>query len=90
MSFSLTITILILLTVFFQDIVAAYMGYIPIPAMDQGTMIGGSGLMCNYINCTCYDVECDMEIVKARFREGMKIMPKLRYKIVEFAGDYYY
>ena len=42
------------------------------------------------MNCTGYDFECDPEIVKTKFEAAMKVMPKFRYKIIEFAGDYYY
>ena len=66
------------------------MGYIPMPAMDQGTLIGGSRQVVNYMNCTCYGYGCDPEIVRARFKEGFRVMPKFRYKVVEVAGDYYY
>lgn len=42
------------------------------------------------MNCTCYDVECDYKIVQARLMDAVRILPKLQYKLVECAGDYYY
>ena len=53
-------------------------------------MVGGGKCVTNYLNCTAYDFECDVRIVVERFKNGFKTMPKLRYKTVEFAGDYYY
>ena len=58
--------------------------------MDQATMIGTNKVIVNYMNCTGYDIECDPEIVKRKFEAAFKVMPKFRYKLVEFAGDYYY
>ena len=58
--------------------------------MDQATFIGGSKSVVNFMNCTGYDIECDPKIVKDKFIAAFDIIPKFRYKIVEFAGDYYY
>ena len=42
------------------------------------------------MNCTCYAQKVDAEIVKFNVNRRFKSMPKFQYKIVEFAGDYYY
>ena len=53
-------------------------------------MIGNSKSIVNFMNCTGYDIECDPEIVKRKLDAAFKVMPKFKYKLVEFAGDYYY
>lgn len=42
------------------------------------------------MNCTWYDTKADIELVKDKFKAACERMPKLRYKLVEFAGDFYY
>lgn len=66
------------------------MGYHAVPVMDQTCFLGGSKSVVNFMNCTWYDTKADIELVKDKFRKACDRMPKLRYKLVEFAGDFYY
>lgn len=42
------------------------------------------------MNCMCYETKFNPEITKLNIMKAVKNMPKLTYKIVEIAGDYYY
>jgi hypothetical protein len=58
--------------------------------MDQATFLGGSKSIVNIMNCTCYDTPLDPNIPIDKFIKAFKIMPKLKYKIKEICGDFYY
>jgi len=60
--------------------------------MDQITFIGDEKSIVNYINCAEYDANIDEfpPIFEEKLREAFETMPKLRYKISEVAGDFYY
>jgi hypothetical protein len=42
------------------------------------------------MNCTCYDTPLDPIIPMEKFVQAFKLMPKLKYKIKEICGDFYY
>lgn len=53
--------------------------------------MGNEKSLVNYMNCAEYDkYEGAAEVIEQRFREAFVVMPKLRYKLREVAGDYYY
>ena len=86
----LSILVFLLMANFYPDIVAHLVpGTIAMPPMDNQCFCGSKGVFVNYMNCNMYDSE-NMDILVDRFKEVMTFIPKLRYKIKEIAGDYYY
>ena len=80
----------VVLCYMYQIVVAKVNGVIPIPAMDQVCFISSSKSILNVMNCMCYDAKVDPTITRHNMEKVVKHMPKLTYKIVEIAGDYYY
>ena len=75
---------------YYQNVTALLFGLHPIPIMDYTCFLGGSKSIVNIMNCTWYDCMADPELVKDKVLKAVKTKPKLRYKIVEVAGDFYY
>ena len=69
---------------------ASLLGLNVIPAMDYTCFLGGSKSVVNFMNCTYYDTECCPDVVKDKITWATKYNPKLRYKIVDVGGDFYY
>ena len=88
--YSIAILICILVQAFYQDVVAAVLGLHSLPVMDYTCFIGSEKAVVNFMNCTWYATACDPELVKDKLIKAARIMPKLRYKLVEVGGDYYY
>lgn len=88
----MTLCIIGFITVFFQNFMAMCFGLIPIPGMDQVTFLGNEKSIVNYINCAEYTASMDEfpQIFEEKLKEAFVTMPKLRYKITEVAGDFYY
>lgn len=66
------------------------MGYAVIPGMDAATFVSSSKQNANVMNVSFYDDPPDAVVVEHNLRKLMKSCPKFTYKIVEFAGEYYY
>ena len=79
-----------LIAVYYQNVVASVLGYAVIPSMDYTCFLGGSKSVVNFMNCTYYDTGCNPDVVKSKIKWAAQFHPKLRYKIVEVAGDFYY
>ena len=58
--------------------------------MDAATFLSTSLSNVNSLNVSFYDEPPDYETVLYRSKVLADICPKLTYRIVEFAGDYYY
>ena len=58
--------------------------------MDAATFLSTSLNNVNSLNVSYYDHPPDIPTVKYRMSVLVKTIPKLTYKIVEYAGDYYY
>ena len=85
-----TILICLAAVLYYQNVVATLMGLHTIPIMDYTCFLGGSKSVVNFMNCTWYDTKCDPDLVKSKISWAVKHNPKLRYKIVDVAGDFYY
>lgn len=59
------------------------------PAMDQQTYVSNPNQLVNYMNCSMYDKE-DVQAIELCFKKAISNFPKMRYKVKEIFGDYYY
>ena len=57
--------------------------------MDHQCYLSSTKAHVNYMNVSQQDVECGDGALK-NFTKLFKKMPKLRYKVKEICGDYYY
>ena len=57
--------------------------------MDASCFLDSKESHVNYVNCSLQDIEC-AEAAFYKFQKVMEKQPKLKYKIKEIAGDYYY
>ena len=62
---------------------------IVMPSMDQQTYVSNQTQLVNYMNCSMYD-KGDIEAIELCFKKAMSNFPKMRYKVKEIFGDYYY
>jgi len=62
---------------------------VAVPAMDQQCFLSNTKSHCNYVNCSLQDNDC-ADAAREKFTMLIKKHPKLRYKVKEIAGDYYY
>lgn len=62
---------------------------IVMPAMDQQTYVSNPKQLVNYMNCSMYD-KPDIETIELTFKNAISKYPKMRYKVKEIFGDYYY
>ena len=62
---------------------------IVMPSMDQQTYVSNQTQLVNYMNCSMYD-KGDIEAIELCFKKAVSDFPKMRYKVKEIFGDYYY
>lgn len=85
-----SLLICLMVTSFYQDIVAMIVpNTIRIPPMDQQTFLSGPNTISNVANCSMQDKKC-VDAAYKNFDRMFEILPKMRYKIKEICGDYYY
>jgi hypothetical protein len=84
-------TIVILITLMAEYVIAFCYGLEAIPAMDQATFLGQSKGVANFSNSSGFSNAGDREMLKARFAMMIgQYVPKMRNRLVSIAGDYYY
>lgn len=88
--YAIAILICLAVVVSYQEVVARIYGLTTVPVMDYTCFIGGDKSIVNFMNCTWYATTCDPELVKDKLLKAARLYPKMRYKIVEVAGDFYY
>lgn len=75
---------------FYQDVVAMIVpNTIKMSPMDHQCFLSNTKAHVNYYNCSLQDFPCKASAHSA-FTDAAKRYPKMRYKIKEIFGDYYY
>lgn len=76
---------------FYQDVVALIVpNTIRMPPMDHQCFLSNSKAHCNYANSGLYNRGDIKPAVYRNFSKVYKLLPKMRYKVKEICGDYYY
>lgn len=88
--YMIAIGICLAVVVGYQEVVAMALGLQTVPVMDYTCFLGSDKSIVNFMNCTWYATTCDPELVKDKLLKAARLYPKMRYKIVEVAGDFYY
>jgi len=82
--------ICILITISYQYVIAMIVpNTIAMPAMDHQILLSNAQSLVNICSYYIYDRD-DKEILNDAFHKAIKINPKMRYKMKEIMGDYYY
>ena len=90
LSTNLSIVVCLLIVIFYQDVVAMIVpNTIKMGPMDQMCFLSSTKAHVNYMNVSLQDVD-SQDAGRKNFMKLAKKMPKLRYKIKEICGDYYY
>jgi len=80
----------ITITMSYQHVLALLVpNTIVLAAMDHQTYISDPKSVVNYMNCSTYTGDSEDALVGS-FIKSFNIFPKMRYKVKEIAGDYYY
>ena len=81
---------ILVLTLYYQNVIAKCIGAVRIPSMDAMTFLSSAKSHVNYMNATFYDAEINLATAKLNLYKVAKFMPKCSYKMVECCGEYYY
>ena len=89
-SFWKCILVLFVVIFYYQELVARIMGYKRMPSMDAQCFISSSKSHVNFMSVSAYDKDLSWDIFMHNIEKVLATMPKISYKVVECAGDYYY
>lgn len=85
-----SIGICLLIVYFYQDVVALIIpNTIKMPPLDQQCFLSSTKAHVNYMNVTVQD-KPTTKCAEAKWAEMLDLYPKMRYKVKEICGDYYY
>ena len=66
------------------------MGYKRMPSMDAQCFISSSKSHVNFMTANAYDKDLSWDTFMLNIGKLLKVCPKISYRVVECAGDYYY
>ena len=75
---------------YYQDVVGKITGLKRMKILDAMTFVSNDTACVNVMSVSEYVYKMDLSELVTHISKMIRILPKMRYKVVECAGDYYY